>query len=374
MNTHFKEFKMNKPKILVTSAAGNTGLQTTRQLLEKGFPVRALVRRLDARSNSLQALGAEIQVGNLHDIGDVRLALKDVQRAYFCAPLLRDALSASTVFAAAAQEHKLEVVVALSQWLADPRHPSIHTRETWLADTMFSWMPTVDLVTVNPGWFADNYMAALEPIAQFGMMPMPLGQGMNAPPSNEDIARVIVAALTKPSDHIGKTYRPTGPALLSPQDIAATFAKVLGRPVKYFDAPAGMFTKVARALDFPDFTVAQVLWYLEDYQRDAFAVGAPTQAVLEVTGQPPEDFETIVRRYVRESPLVARSVGSMLRAMSGMMKIMFTPSLDSERYAQSHDIQKLSGASLAIDSGKWLSTHTAHQDLLAASPAIYPAA
>jgi hypothetical protein len=283
-------------------------------------------------------------------------------------------LSASTIFAAAAQEHKLEVVVALSQWLADPRHPSIHTRETWLADKMFSWMPTVGLVTINPGWFADNYMAALEPIAQFGMMPMPLGEGMNAPPSNEDIARVIVGALTNPSNHIGKTYHPTGPALLSPQDIAATFAKVLGRPVKYFNAPTGMFTKVARALEFPDFTVAQVLWYLEDYQRNAFAVGAPTPAVLEVTGQMPEDFETIVRRYVRESPVAARSAGSILRAIGGMMKIIFTPSLDSARYVQSNDIQQLSAASLANDSRKWLSTHSTDQDLLAACPAIYPSA
>lgn len=187
---------MVMPRILVTSAVGNTGFQTTKQLLEKGFPVRALVRRTDARSESLKALGAEIQIGNLHDIADVRRALKDVQRAYFCTPLLRDALSASAVFAVAAQERRLEVMVALSQWLAGPRHPSIHTRETWLADKMFSWMPDVDLVTINPGWFADNYMAALEPIAQFGMMPMPLGQGMNAPPSNEDIARVIVGHLS----------------------------------------------------------------------------------------------------------------------------------------------------------------------------------
>jgi hypothetical protein len=60
--------------------------------------------------------------------------------------------------------------------------------------------------------------------------------------------------------------------------------------------------------------------------------------------------------------------------MGGLMKIMFTPSLEPERYAQSHDIPKLTGASLAIDSGKWLSTHTTHQVPLAVSPAIYPAA
>lgn len=365
---------MAKPKTLVTSASGNTGFQTARQLLEQGFPVRALVRRTDERSNALLALGADIQVGNLHDIDDVRCALNDVQRAYFCAPLLPDALSASVVFAAAAQDHRLEVVVALSQWLADPRHPSIHTRETWLADKMFSWMPNVDLVTINPGWFADNYMAALEPIAQFGMMPMPLGDGMNAPPSNEDIARVIVGALVNPARHIGKIYRPTGPALLSPQDIAATYAKVLDRPVRYFDAPAGLFTKVARALNFPDFTTAQVLWYFEDYKRNAFAIGAPTQAVLEVTGQAPEDFETIVRRYVAKSPWAKKGLGPMLRAMGGMMKVMLQPTIDPARYAQFHHFPKLTGASLAVESEKWLSTHTSNPGLLADKSAATPSA
>ena len=354
---------MTNPKILVTSAAGKTGFQTTKQLLEKGFPVRALVHRPDKRSELLKTLGAEVQVGNLQDIEDVHRALKDVQRAYFCAPLLRNALSASAVFAAAVQEHRLEVVVALSQWLADPRHPSIHTRETWFADRIFSWMPNVDLVTINPGWFADNYMAALEPIAQFGMMPMPLGEGLNAPPSNEDIARVIVGALINPANHIGKTYRPTGPALLSPQDIAATFAKVLGRPVRYFNAPAGMFTKVARALNLPDFTIAQVLWYFEDYKRNAFAEGAPTQAVFEVTGRNPEDFETIVRRYVGKSPLVNRSIGATLRAMSGMMKIMFKPVLHPGRYAQIHEFPRLTGVSLAVESEAWLSTHATRSEI-----------
>jgi len=134
-----------------------------------------------------------------------------------------------------------------------------------------------------------------------------------------------------------------------------------------------MFTKVARALEFPDFTTVQVLSYFEDYKRNAFAVGAPTQAVLEVTGQQPEDFETIVRRYVSASRLVERSPGAKLRAMGGLMKIMFTPSLDPEYYARLHDIPKLTGGSLAIDSGKWLSTHAAGQSLLAVSPEIYPA-
>ena len=54
-----------KPRILVTSAAGHTGASTVTDLLKKGFPVRAFVRREDARSNRLRQAGAEIFVGDL---------------------------------------------------------------------------------------------------------------------------------------------------------------------------------------------------------------------------------------------------------------------------------------------------------------------
>ncbi len=61
---------MTKPKILVTSAAGNTGIPTTLQLLEKGFPVRAFVRSNDHRAKRLEDAGAEIFVGDQYSITD----------------------------------------------------------------------------------------------------------------------------------------------------------------------------------------------------------------------------------------------------------------------------------------------------------------
>jgi nucleoside-diphosphate-sugar epimerase len=67
-----------KARILVTSAAGTTGIPTTLGLLEKGFPVRAFVRRRDARSQRLHDAGAELFVGNQFNYRDVRDALKDV--------------------------------------------------------------------------------------------------------------------------------------------------------------------------------------------------------------------------------------------------------------------------------------------------------
>ena len=349
---------MTKPKILVTTASGKTGFATTSQLLEKGYPVRAMVRIDDQRSEKLRRLGAEISVGNLNDMLDVRQALDGVQRAYYCPPMIRDTLAASVNFAIAAQENRLEMVTVLSQWLADPTSPSPHTRDVWLTSKLFSQISNVPSVTVNPGWFAFNYfMMGLDMVAQQGLLTLPLGEGLNAPPSDEDIARVVVGTLMNPEPHLGKTYRPTGPRLLSPHDIAEILGQVLGRKVRYQDAPVWLVAKVAKSAGVPEFIIAQLLTYFEEYKRNAFGIGAPTNAVLEVGGREPEDFETIARRYAATTPNTKRSTSGLSRAMLTLGKALLTPGLDLERYARQHDFPQIYHARFAGDSPEWRETH-----------------
>ena len=75
-----------RPKILVTSASGKVRPQTALQLREKDFPVRAFVRRLDHRSETLERAGAEVFAGYQYSLTDMRTAMQGVQRAYQCAP------------------------------------------------------------------------------------------------------------------------------------------------------------------------------------------------------------------------------------------------------------------------------------------------
>ncbi len=111
-----KNMMTTKPRILVTSAAGNTGKPVTHQLLEKGYPVNALVRRRDHRSEALAKAGATIFVGDFVEPDDLRQAMHGVQRAYYCAPLALglNILHGGMNFAVAAADARLEVVVALS--------------------------------------------------------------------------------------------------------------------------------------------------------------------------------------------------------------------------------------------------------------------
>lgn len=53
---------MTRPTMLVTGATGKTGASVVEQSLKQGLSVRALVRRLDERSEKLEELGADIVV------------------------------------------------------------------------------------------------------------------------------------------------------------------------------------------------------------------------------------------------------------------------------------------------------------------------
>ena len=271
---------------------------------------------------------------------DLKRAMHGVQRAYFCAPWTPEQLHGAMNFAVSAVDAQLEVVVALTQWLSQPQHPSVATRQSYMTDRVFDWMPGVDSVTINTGWFADNYMTVLGPIAQLGVFPLPLGEGKTAPVSNEDIARVVVGALVNPASHVGKYYRPTGPELLDPHQIAAIYGKVLGRPVKYQPFSERMFLKAMKVMGLEPHFIAQAHHYFEEYRRGAFEVGAPNDVVLEVGGSQPEDFETITRRYVAANPMARPSLGNKLRAVADLSRILLarTPNLEAYERSQNQPI------------------------------------
>jgi NAD(P)H dehydrogenase (quinone) len=331
---------MQKPRILVLTAAGKTGLPVALQLLEEGFPVTAFVHQADQRSERLKAKGADIVVGSLTDITDIRTAMAGAKRAYFCFPNEAGYLKAAAIFTVVAAEQHLEVVVAMSQWLSQPNHPSASTRETWLADR----------------FFADNEMQVLPFAAQFGLLSLPYGTGQNAPPSNEDMARVVAEILARPEGHAGKTYRPTGPQLLSPQDIAAILGKVLGRKVTYRHAPMRMLAKVMRDR-LSLYALAAYSQYVIDYQKNVFAVNAPTDVVRRITGREAEDFETIARRYAATTPEARPSFAVKFKLMLRMIISLLRPAPKTASYLTLDEFSDRSHVVFSADSPEWRQSH-----------------
>jgi NAD(P)H dehydrogenase (quinone) len=258
---------MIKSRILVIGATGKTGSVVVTELLKAGYPVRAMVRREDGRSAQLRAQGAEIAVAEMTDVERIARALNDVQGAYYCPPFDPYMVQGAVAFAVAAKEARLEHIAGITQWLASPSHPSLMTRQHWLVDRLFSMTPGVAHTIVNPGLFAEVYLVTMGMAANLGVFTWMFGSSRNAPPSNEDIGRVAVAALMDPARHAGKSYRPTGPELLGAEDMANAIGRAVGRPVRVVPTPTRLFMKAARMSRYPIDVFSGVRYYIDDHKR-----------------------------------------------------------------------------------------------------------
>jgi hypothetical protein len=114
--------------------------------------------------------------------------------------------------------------------------------------------------------------------------------------------------------------------------MAKAIGRAVGRSVRFVPTPAWLFMKGARMSGFPIDLFSGIRYYIEDYERGAFELGAPTTDVLDVTGQPPEDFETIARRYYATLPRNQRTLGNWLREFVQFMLTPLSPGFNLERY------------------------------------------
>jgi uncharacterized protein YbjT (DUF2867 family) len=285
-------------RILVTGATGETGRYTTELLIKKGFSVRALVHKVDERSEKLRAIGAEIVTGDLLDFNAVREALKGANRAYFVYPIRPGLINATAYFAQAAKEAGLAIVVNMSQISARENSKSHAAQDHWIAERVFDWSG-VPVTHIRPTFFAQwlTYPHNRKHILERGVISQPLGTGRHAPIAAEDQARFIAAILADPGEHNGKTYPLFGPVEMDQAGIAAAVGEVIGRPVAYEPITIEAYRQRLEAGGvMPAFLIQHLCAVAQDYQDGIFA--GSDDVIGRVTGKPPMTVQEFVSSHV----------------------------------------------------------------------------
>jgi len=285
------------PRILVTGAAGKTGAEVVEQLRERGFPVRALVRRRDDRSARLEALGAEVTVGDLLEPESMRAAMQGVKRVYFVYPPQGELLvEATTIVAVAARDAGVDAFVNMSQISAREESQSPLARQHWLSERILDWAD-VGAVHLRPTFFAENLvMFGAATIASQGKLYMPYGADKHAPVAAADIARVASGVLTDPALHVGERYVVTGPSNLSLDEMAGVLSRELGRPVEYVDLPVEAWGEILAGVDgMTDSLVTHLKAVAVDHQNGIFR--GETDVVERIGGQPPQSLDAFIREH-----------------------------------------------------------------------------
>jgi uncharacterized protein YbjT (DUF2867 family) len=200
-------------RILITGAAGgtqgSTGRLITGLLLEQGIPVRALVHKVDARSDDLRKKGAEVVEGDLLDPASVQSAMQNIKRAYFTYPVAEGLLEAATIFATAAHDAGLEMVVNNSQLQGTPgaldfrdsrRAPSFRNLQHRLADRILDWAQVGAVHLQAPPYYENVRALVAGSVAEQSAVFLPWGDGDAVIPlvSAEDVSRVAATLLAQP--------------------------------------------------------------------------------------------------------------------------------------------------------------------------------
>ncbi|MBY6242767.1 NmrA family NAD(P)-binding protein [Methylosinus sp. Sm6] len=233
---------VRRGQVLVTGAAGThggTGRFLIEELIARAIPVRALARVADERSERLRALGAEIVIGDLTRLDDMRRALDGVDGVFFCYPLAPGLLQAAATLGAATREAGTRTIVDLSIMMAAPDHPSPVCRDHWLAERVLDWAD-MSSIHLRAGFFFENLLRfCARDIREDDRILLPFGEGDAALAwvGARDVAAVAAAMLAEPSAHAGRTFDVTGDAILSIKEIAEAMSASLGRPIRYEATP-----------------------------------------------------------------------------------------------------------------------------------------
>jgi uncharacterized protein YbjT (DUF2867 family) len=289
--------------ILVTGSAGgaqgSTGRQVASILLEQGIPVRALVHKLDSRSDELRRMGAEVVEGDLLNPASIQPAMRDVMRAYFTYPVADGLLEAATIFAAAARAAGLEVVVNNSQFQGIPGEPafrdleyapSFRNLQHRLADRIFDWAQVGAVHVQAPPYYENVRALVSRSIAEQNTVLLPWGEDTTVIPlaGAEDVARVAAALLANPGLPSLSAY-PLISEAPTVRAIVEALGRAIGRPIRYVAITDEQWASAVKERLNPH--ALDHLTHLWQSFRNGEQRFQTTDAVRTVTGRNPQTLE-----------------------------------------------------------------------------------
>ena len=220
----------------ITGITGQVGGAVARALIDNGQRVRAVVR--DAAKGAAWARkGCEVAVADLDDAAALKKAFAGVEGVFFVLPPVFDPSpdfgEARRVIAAvreALDAVRPAKVVSLSTIGAQALQPNLLQQHRLQEESLGS-LP-LPITFLRAAWFMENAVWDVAPARATGVIPSflyPLDKPV-AMVATEDVGRVAAELLQETWQ--GKRVVELEGARLAPNDVAAAFARVLGRDVR----------------------------------------------------------------------------------------------------------------------------------------------
>jgi uncharacterized protein YbjT (DUF2867 family) len=243
--------------------------------------------------------GAAVVEGDLLNPASVQAAMRGVQRAYFTYPVADGLLEAAAVFAAAARDESLDLVVNNSQFqgtLDSPlfrdlrQAPSFRNLQHRLVDRIFDWAQVGAVHLQAPPYFENVRALVSRSVAETNTILLPWGEETTVIPlvGAEDVARVAAALLASPGSPPQSVY-----ALVSETptvaEITDALGSAIGHPIRYLAITDEQWADAMKARINPH--ALDHLMHLWQYFRAHGRSFPVPDTIRVVTGHDPQTLE-----------------------------------------------------------------------------------
>lgn len=285
---------MSHPEVLVTGAAGKTGLAVLGAVTRAGLAARALVRRSEQAAAARRAGAQQVVVGDLLDSAALWEATQGLRAVYLICPNVHpqeSEIGQAAILAAQAAgvEHFVYHSVLLPEVAAMPHHWQKHLVEQSLQASGLRY------TSLQPSSYMQNVLPYWETI-QNGLYRVPYSITTPFSPVDlEDVAEAAARVLAQPVLYAGQRLALAGPQRLSSEQMAAEMAAHLGRPVRAEAQPLADWA--ATTLGLSDYAGAALERMFAYYDAHGFAGDSTLlQAIL---GRPPHTFREFLSRLAK---------------------------------------------------------------------------
>lgn len=228
--------------ILVTGATGNQGGAAARRLLEAGWRVRALTRQPSKpAAQALAERGAELVAGDLDDVQSLGRALDGVDGVFSVQNFWEHGAEAEIrqgkALGDAAAQAGVAHVVYSSVGSAD-RGTGISHFDSKREIELHLLGLGVPLTILRPVFLLENFDAPhYKPMILGGTLALPIpSDRLIQVIASEDVGALAALVFSQPDRFVGEAVE-IGTAELTGPQMAEVFSRVLGREVRFVQAP-----------------------------------------------------------------------------------------------------------------------------------------
>lgn len=282
--------------ILITGAAGKTGMAILSALVRKKAEVRAFVRS-EAQMKLIRQMGIEdVIIGDIQNPKDISKAVTDIDSIYFICP---NVSPSEFLIGKQLIDHAKQSGVKRFVYHS-VLHPQIksmphHWQKMQVEEQVFS--SGMEFVILQPCAYMQNILGSLNQILNDGIYPVPYNT--NTQISLVDLVDVADAAsrvLLTSKRYNNAIYELSGPEPLSQIQVASILSESLGKSIVCIEENKDYWISKAINNGVKDYALNTLLSMFDYYNKYGFV--GNSFVLQELLGRKPNDLSGFIRNQI----------------------------------------------------------------------------